>query len=154
DGVAPAAVASLDNLADAWRTVGPHLPAGGSGGGVLVVGDASIGLYAVAIARALGAEVSYVDSEPTRLAIAERLGAVAVERAQAPAAPHALGRFPVTVNTGATVDGLRLALHRTAARGICTNAGIFPGDVAVPLGAMYTRGVTLVTGRAAARRDI
>ena len=57
-GVAPA-VASLDNLADAWRTVGPYLP-GLDDKRVLIIGGASVGLYATAIARALGAQVTYV----------------------------------------------------------------------------------------------
>src|SRR5262245_60984501 len=58
DGLEPAAVASAsDNLSDAWRAVAPPLAAE-PGAPVLVVGGASsgsIGLYAAALAVALGA---------------------------------------------------------------------------------------------------
>jgi threonine dehydrogenase-like Zn-dependent dehydrogenase len=74
--------------------------------------------------------------------VAERLGAtVAFEK----------GKFPITVNTGTTIDGLRLAIASTEPGGVCTNTGIFIGDVGLPLGQMYTRGIRFVTGRVAAR---
>jgi threonine dehydrogenase-like Zn-dependent dehydrogenase len=146
-GVAPETVASMDNLPDAWRTVGPYVD--DAGGPVLVVGGQSIGLYAVAIARALGADVTYVDSGASRLATAERLGATVVERGT-----EIRDRFPVTVSTDATAEGLRLALRCTENGGVCTDTGIFTGDVPLPLGALYTSGITFVTGRVAARRDI
>ena len=65
-GLDPLAVASAsDNIADAWRTVGPPLERE-PGAAVLVMGGAgagSIGLYAAAIAVALGSErVVYVDA--------------------------------------------------------------------------------------------
>ena len=81
NGIAPAAIASVsDNIADAWRTVGPQLQAQ-PGAEVLVVGgDAgpnSIGLYATGLAVALGAaRVEYADNDPVRLAVAADLGAV------------------------------------------------------------------------------
>lgn len=146
-GVAPAVVASLDNLPDAWRTVGPHVDEDDNR--VLVVGGLSIGLYAVAIARALGADVTYVDRAPSRLAVAERLGATVLEQGT-----EMRERFPVTVSTDATPEGLRLALRATEPGGVCTDTGIFTGDVPLPLGAMYTTGITFATGRVAARRDI
>ena len=64
DGVSSAAIASMsDNIPDACRTVAPHLrelP----GAEVLVVGGGSVGLYAVGIARALGAgAVRYLDTD-------------------------------------------------------------------------------------------
>ena len=80
-GIDPAAVASAsDNIADAWRTVGPPLEQE-PGAAVLVMGGAgpgSIGLYAAAIAVALGAErVTYVDGDERRRAIAAGFGAEA-----------------------------------------------------------------------------
>src|SRR5438270_3395780 len=67
DGIAPAVLASAsDNLSDAWRAVGPPL-AQEPRAEVLVVGGASsgsIGLYAAALAVALGADsVLYVDAD-------------------------------------------------------------------------------------------
>jgi alcohol dehydrogenase len=58
------------------------------------------------------------------------------------------------VSTDGTADGLRLALKATDNGGVCTDTGIHLGDVPLPLGAVYTTGVTFVTGRVAARRDI
>jgi threonine dehydrogenase-like Zn-dependent dehydrogenase len=34
---------------------------------------------------------------------------------------------------------------------VCTDTGVFLGDVPLPLGRMYTRGIRFLTGRAAAR---
>jgi threonine dehydrogenase-like Zn-dependent dehydrogenase len=144
-GVSPEVVASLDNIPDGWRTVVPHL-ADAPEKRVLVVGGVSVGLYAVAVARAFGAEVTYVDSHERRRGIAERLGAtVAFDTGLNK------GKFPITVNAGVTVDELRLAIASTEPGGVCTNAGIFIGDVGLPLGQMYTRGIRFVTGRVAAR---
>ena len=147
-GVSPVTVASLDNLPDAWRTVAPYL--GSDDKRVLVVGRQSIGLYAVAIARALDAEVTYVDTSTTRLSIAERLGATPIQRANT----RHLGRFPITVSTDATPEGLRLALASTARSGVCTDTGIFVNEVALPLQAMFAAGITFVTARADARSDL
>lgn len=77
-GITPEAVASAsDNMPDAWRTVGPYL-LDHPGAPVLIVGGAgsgSIGLYAAAIARALGAsQVDYADQDARHLEIAQALG--------------------------------------------------------------------------------
>jgi len=80
-GIAPAAVASLsDNVADAWRTVGPQLAARPDGNVLIMGGGArSIALYAVAVARGLGATVDYADDDADRLALATSLGARIIE---------------------------------------------------------------------------
>jgi len=78
-GINPASVASAsDNLPDAWRTVGPYLeqqpesPVLIAGGGM----SGSIGLYAVGIAKALGAsQIDYLDNDLGRLELAKSLGA-------------------------------------------------------------------------------
>src|ERR1700751_2735826 len=85
DAVEPISIASLsDNIPDGWRTVGPFNeeldrldPAARP---MLVFGRLSIGLYSAASAAALGAHVDYVDTDPQRLAAAEKLGAVAHDR--------------------------------------------------------------------------
>src|SRR6185503_5745343 len=82
-GVDPAAAASAsDNIPDGWRAVAPFL-ADRPGAPVLVLGGAgggSVGLYAAAVAVALGSErVDYVDEDPDRLTRAERLGAHALQ---------------------------------------------------------------------------
>jgi threonine dehydrogenase-like Zn-dependent dehydrogenase len=138
------ALASLsDNIPDAWRTVAPPL-ASTPGADVLVVGGGaiSIGLYAVAIARALGAgHIHYLDDNHARLEHAQRLGATPLEWGQRPP------RSPITVDASGTPEGLRLAINRTDFDGTCTSASIYFEPVELPLLAMYTNGVRLVTGR-------
>lgn len=154
DSVDPLAVASVsDNIPDAWRTVAGPL-AEMPGADVLVVGGGapSIGLYAVDFARALGASsIAYVDSDPERLALAERLGAEALE-------PSEKGRYrrrSITVNATAEAEGLHAAIRSTQRGGICTSVGIFYEEMTpLPLLEMYTTGIRFVTGRVAARPAI
>lgn len=152
-GLDPVALASMsDNVPDGWRTVAPQLAAR-PGAPVLIVGGGapSIPLYAVAVARALGAErVDYVDTDEGRLRRAERLGAKPVEGRHGRRA----GRYPITVDGSADPDGLAFALRSTEPGGTCTSIGIYWGDVAVPMLEMYTSGVTFVTGRVNARAAI
>jgi alcohol dehydrogenase len=154
-GVAPLAIASAsDNIADAWRTVGPQL-ADEPGAEVLVVGGAggpnSIGLYAAGLAVAMGSQrVTYSDIDADRLAIAASLGAAPVEGAP----PRKLGSFPVTVDASGSEAGLRCALESTAFDGICTSPSVYLEDPAIPMFSMYSRCCTMHTGRAHARRAI
>lgn len=141
-----------DNIADAWRLVAPHL-ARWPGEDVLIVGGAgSIGLYAVDLARALGAgRVTYLDTDAGRQAVASDLGADVV------AAPdrERLGPFAIVADFSGTVDGLRLAVRSTAPGGHCTHASpIFGPDAPLPMLELYTTGITLHAGRAAARPAI
>jgi len=153
EGLAPAAVASAsDNISDAWRAVAPAL-AEEPGASVLVLGGASsgsIGLYAAAIAIALGAaSVTYVDADEGRRGVARSLGAETLALADA---PQRLGPFPITVDSCAEPDGLALALRSTAPDGTCTSTAIYFGEQpALPLLEMYTMCVTLKTGRAHVR---
>jgi threonine dehydrogenase-like Zn-dependent dehydrogenase len=147
----PASVASAsDNISDAWRTVAPALLEE-PGAPVLIVGGASsgsIGLYAVALAVALGAEsVSYVDRDQGRRRIASELGAETLGET-----PKRLGPFPITVDASADPEGLALALRSTAPDGTCTSAAIYFGEQpSLPLLEMYTKGITFRTGRAHVR---
>jgi threonine dehydrogenase-like Zn-dependent dehydrogenase len=151
------AIASLsDNIADAWRTVGPFrseldgLEA--SDRRVLVVGRLSIGVYAAALASAVGAYVDYVDTDPTRLAAAEKLGAVVHDRERP---DRSWTPYPVTVHTSAEPGLLAATLRATWPDGVCTDTGIYyQGAVELPLLSMYTRGVRFVTGRVNARAVI
>lgn len=150
-GVEPAAVASAsDNLSDAWRAVAPAL-AEEPGSSVLVVGGAaagSIGLYAAALAVALGSEsVLYVDADDARRATAERVGAQTLAET-----PKRVGPYPITVDASGRGDGLGLALRSTAPDGTCTSTAIYFGEPpTLPLLEMYTKGITFRTGRANAR---
>jgi alcohol dehydrogenase len=139
-----------DNAADAWHTVGPYLDAapeapilivGGAGGG-------SIGLYAVAIARALGsAQVDYVDYDSKRLEVAQSLGGSPIE-----GWPASLGPYPITVDASADKRGLWCAIRSTEGNGVCTSTGIYYApETPLPLQEMYMKGITFKTGRIHAR---
>jgi threonine dehydrogenase-like Zn-dependent dehydrogenase len=151
DAVDPAAIVSAaDNMADGWRTVAPalaELPAAQ----VLVVGGGrafSIPLYAVDAALALGAaSVTYVDTDPDRLAVARRLGADAIEGTP----ERSLGAFPITVDGTATPEGLVATLRLTDWGGRCTSIAQLEPEAPLPLLELYSRGVHLHIGRAMAR---
>ncbi len=126
---------------------------------VLVIGGAgpgSIGVYAAGIAASPGAShVDYVDSDPGRLDMAERLGATPVRRPDP--YPKRFGSYPITVDASANADRLACALRSTEPEGTCTctNIGIyFAPETPLPLLEMYTRGVTFRTGRVNARSVI
>ena len=163
----PVSLASAsDNIPDAWRTVAPllkHNP----GAPVLVVGGAapSIGLYAVAIAVALGSgRVDYVDHDPQRLEIAQSLGAHLVpvpvnkrrrQRWYRQQAPRRGGAHPISVDTTANPDGLRFAIRSLAPGGTCTSIGFYhQKGTSLPLMQMYTNDATLRTGISHPRADL
>lgn len=105
-------------------------------------------LYAVDAALALGAaSVTYVDTDPGRLEVAQQLGARVVE-----GGPGAsLGLFPITVDGTATSAGLVATLRLTEWGGHCTTIGQLEAEAPLPLFELYTRGVHLHIGRAMAR---
>jgi len=148
-----------DNVVDAYRAVGPPLLAD-PGADVLVLAGAvpSIGLYAVAIAVALGAaSVRYVDRDAERCAAAAALGATATRLDGA--WPHRYERALVvvdgTVDGAQGVDGLACAVRSTQDYGVCTRVAIaFAPTSPVPLLEMYTRGVRLRTSRADSHRHL
>jgi len=150
-GVEATLVASAsDNMTDGWRAVAPalaELPAAD----VLVVaggGARSIPLYAVDAALALGAAtVTYVDTDASRLAVAQKLGAQVVEGAP----ERSLGAFPITVDATATPNGLIATLRLTEWGGRCTSIGQLEPEAPLPLFELYTRGVNLHIGRPMAR---
>lgn len=155
--VDPIAVASLsDNIPDGWRAVGPFAaelaeldPADRR---VLVIGRLSIGLYAAALAVALGCRVDYVDTDPGRLAAAEKVGAAVHDLAKP---DKTWAPYPVTVNTSGDRALLAATLRATWPDGVCTDTGIYPEyNVELPLLPMYTRGVRFATGRVSARAVI
>ena len=119
---------------------------------VLVVGRLSIGVYAAALASAIGAHVDYVDTDQNRLAAAEKLGAVVHDLAKP---DRSWDPYPVTVHTSGDPALLAATLRATWPDGVCTDTGIYSqGKVEMPLLPMYTRGVRFVTGRVNARAVI
>jgi threonine dehydrogenase-like Zn-dependent dehydrogenase len=136
-----AVLASLsDNMPDAWRAVcGPlaRHPAAE----VIVVGGmaASVGLYAVMFARALGASgVRYVDEDPERCRLAETLGAVVLQEPP----PRRLPRAAVTVDGSGTGGGasVRAAEHRGRGRLHDGRHLLRPARPRAPAGDVHDRG--------------
>jgi alcohol dehydrogenase len=151
-GIDPVSVASAsDNLPDAWRTIAPVIQPGDN---VLIAGGGgvSIALYAVAIAKALGAaRVDYLDDDPGRLALAAELGA---EPLTAPLDDR-IGPYELTVDASANPERLATALSSTGPCGTCTSVGIYwQNATPLPLLEMYDRGVTFTTGSPQARPAI
>lgn len=154
-GIEPATVASLgDNIADAWRCVGPQLRDEPGAEVLVVAGDSgpnSIGLYAAGLAVAEGSgRVVYLDDDPARRGIAESLGAETMDGPP----PRKAGSFPITVDASGSGAGLRCALESTAFDGTCTSPSVYLADQAIPMFSMYSRCCTLHTGRAHARAAI
>ncbi len=143
------AASAGDNLSDAFRCVADGLAEEPGTPVLIVAGDGetpSVSLYAAALARALGSEqVDYLDSDPSRLAIAEALGVNAIEMAKA---PKSYGSYFVTADTSGDVSGawLSTALRSTAPYGRCTSCGVYHRSAPVPLGTMYSQGVRFMTG--------
>ncbi len=174
DGLDPVAVASAaDNVPDGWRAVAPALKQR-PGADVLVVGGAaqSVGLYAAASAKALGAgRVLYLDDDPVRRAHAGRLGVEAAplalgERsgktsdAKPGGSPLAVGggapeQFEVTVDAAGDPAALDFVVSSTAPNGVCTSVAIYFGRTTpMPLLKMYGKGIAFHTGRVHARADL
>jgi threonine dehydrogenase-like Zn-dependent dehydrogenase len=153
-GIAAEVLCTLpDNVTDGYRAVAPHLAAR-PGADVLVVGGAaaSIGLYAVAAAVALGAgNVRYIDSDEQRCRVAGQLGA-GVERHDGPW-PRRFDRAAITVSNTDDPAGLAATLRSTDDYGACTSTAIFFGPAPeLPLLELYTKGITLHLARADSRR--
>jgi hypothetical protein len=153
EGVPSELLASAgDNVSDGYRSVAKPL-LDRPGAPVLVVGGlaSSVGLYAVACAKALGSgDVRYLDHDESRLAIARRLGARALR------GPYRTvrepGGFPVTVDASATAEGLAAAMLSTSPGGTCTSVGIYyEARTPVPLLGAFGIGLTFVTGRVDSR---
>jgi alcohol dehydrogenase len=155
DGIDPAIVASAaDNITDGWRTVAPALAQIPAADVLIVSGTSapgSIALYAIDCALALGAaSVTYVDTDPRRLTVAEQLGARVVEGGP----DRSLGRFPVTVDGTWTPEGLVATLQLTDWGGHCTSIAQQDAEGSLPLLELYTRGINLHIGRSMARPAI
>ena len=146
-GLDPVALASVsDNVLDGYRAVAPHL-ADLPGADVLIVshGLKSVPLYAAQTAVALGAaRVDYASDHAEALALAERLRAHPV-RTDFEKPDR---RYPIVVDAGLTPAGLRFATRATAPEGTLQSVSFYAGgDMAMPLGRLYTLGIRFFVGR-------
>ena len=156
DGLDPVVAAGIpDNIADGYRCVAAPL-ARHPGSAVLVVAGLapSVGLYATAVAIALGSRhVRYVDHDHERLEIARSLGADVLDVPLDDLAGSATDqRFPITVDASVYEQGRNYALQSTAPCGSCTSvSGGVGRHATLPLQQMYLKGVTYDVGRVHAR---
>jgi threonine dehydrogenase-like Zn-dependent dehydrogenase len=151
-----------DNIADAYRAVGPQLRKYPNAR-VLIMGGAarSIGLYAAALAVALGASgVDYVDTSETRLGIAAKVGAHPIKldknmslKKLATALPRE--GYPITVDASGSADKLNFAIRSLTAGGTCTGTAFYmKKETPLPLWDMYLKSANVHIGLSHPRRDI
>ncbi len=148
-----ALAAAADNATDGWRCIAPHLEARPGASVLVVAGMApSIALYAADAALALGASrVDVLSPSPEILAVADRIGARAIESSFA----GKYGPYDVTVDASVDPAGLALALRATDHEGVCVCPVYYFGEsTPVPLGRMYTKGVHFHAGRCHARHEL
>lgn len=150
-GVDPVHLASIgDNLALGWETVMPTV-AGISEPKVAVFGGTgSIGLYCADVAvHCARAHTVYYDDDPTRMAVAERLGAevrdVNDKRDR---------DFHLAVDASADQQRLRKALASVMPEGYVNSVGIYFHDVPLPMLQLYLRGVHFHNGKGHARPNM
>ena len=162
-GIDPVHVASAsDNIPDAYRTVAPHLRATPNASVLVVGGSArSIGLYAAAIACAMGASrVDYVDTDADRLAIAAKVGANPILRTGGArwfkrGTPVTGAGYDISVDASNEERGLDYAVRSLASGGVCTSVGFyFRRGTPLPLWRMYLDGTSFRTGLSNPRADL
>jgi threonine dehydrogenase-like Zn-dependent dehydrogenase len=117
---------------------------------LILGGCGSIALYAVSFASSTGAaRVDYVDSDRTRLELAEQLGANPIKGAPP---KRVNGEYMITVDaSNHDPAALACALRSVAPEGRASTIGIYFGDVTVPIFDMYLTGVAFHAGKSNAR---
>lgn len=160
DGVDPVAAASVsDTICDAYRHVGPHLPAmlrRDPDTEVLIIAAftpralfaGSVPLYAGQVALALGARrVRLIDVRPHVRAAAQRLGITALPPSELRRVPPA----PLVVAASATSRGMWEAMKKTAPDGVCSSVGGLYRVGRMPMTLLYGRNASLTVSRTHAR---
>jgi alcohol dehydrogenase len=163
DHIQPAAAASVaDNVCDAYRHIGPHLPAllkRDPDARVLIAGapgrrhlfTASVSLYTGLIAKALGAKnVTLIDARPEIREQARGLGLDAVGTSQ----EKELTPAPLVADVSASRAGLRRALNLTSPDGVCSSSGLLHASARIPTALMFGRNITLIIARTHTRAAI
>lgn len=156
EGVDPQAAASVaDNVADAYRHVGPYV-----GRERLVIVGAmgarhaftpSVSFYTALIAGAIGIDdVLLVDARPW---VRERATALGIEAVDADEGRRR-GPSPLVTDISATPKGLAYALSLTAPDGVCSSSGSLHARSRIPTALMYGRNATLTFARCHARAQI
>lgn len=119
DGLPVADACLVEPLAVSWHAL--RRVSAMEGERALVVGGGSVGLLAVAAARAMGLDVDLDARHPHQRAAGERLGAGSPD-----------GEYAVVVEAAGTDSGLAESLRRAAPGGRIAVVGVSHGDRAVP----------------------
>lgn len=153
-GLSPIDVAAVGcNVVDAYRAVGPEL-ARRPGSEVLVVAGAfaNIGLYAVVLAKWLGAtRVDFLARDRALAERARRCGARVLESVED--VPSMA--YPITVDASMDTELLATAIRATARAGVCTATTMYVAPTTpLPLLEMFKRCITFRTGQPHARAHL
>lgn len=150
-GIDPVHLASIgDNLALGWETVMPTIARIDDPRVAVFGGTGSIGLYCVdAAVHCAGARTVYYDDDPTRMAVAEKLGAEVCD-----VNSKREKDFHLAVDATADPDRLRKALLSVMPEGHVNSVGIYFQDVTLPLLQLYLRGVHFHNGKGQARPNM
>jgi threonine dehydrogenase-like Zn-dependent dehydrogenase len=150
DGIDPRAAASVsDNVGVAWEVLHDEMKAKPDARILIMGGSASICLYCVDMARALGAkELIYCDYSSRRVEIARTYGATAHK---SPPDPK-WGEFDIIIDASGNQEWLHTGLQMLVPHGYCDSVGIYFDDVKFPIYEMYMRDVRFRIGRGNARR--
>ena len=143
-----AGVASLsDNIAESWKLAGRFLDRENLET-VLIVGGvaASIGLYtALLVHQTSKAKVTYLDTDRSRVDMANRLGIAAEHVSKF---PKSAGRFDLVCDCSAQEEGWQMALRSIAPGGDFTSASIFWNNKqSIPFLELYNLGAQIHLGR-------
>lgn len=151
DSVDPVHLASIgDNFALGWETVMPAVEGITDPKVAVFGGTGSIGLYTVDVAvHCAKAHTVYYDDDPVRMAVAEKLGAE-VDDINGKRDKD----FHVAVDATCDPDKLRKALLSVVPEGTVNSVGIYFDDVALPMLALYQRGVNFHNGKGMARPNM
>ncbi len=151
-GVDPVAAASVsDNIAVAYEVLSGELKRKPDARILIMGGSASICLYCVDMARALGAtDIVYNDYSSKRIEIARSYGATCFKGEPKPE----WGDFDIVIDASANAKWLQIGLGMVAPEGMCDSVGIYFEDVPFPIYEMYMRGTRFRIGRGNARVGI
>jgi 2-desacetyl-2-hydroxyethyl bacteriochlorophyllide A dehydrogenase len=124
---------------------------------LVVIGGGTIGLCAVAAARARGCEVALVARHDAQRAAGERLGATVVD-GMTTDGNFGDGGYDIVIEAAGSESALATAVHLARPGGMVVIPGVYWGPVAVPGMAMCLKEVslcpTVLYSRTAGGRDI
>lgn len=116
-----------------------------AGDRVLVLGAGGVGLAAVLVAGAVGAQAVVADPSPAARTRALELGAVAaVDPAEATPGEGELGDVRVAVEAAGRPESLALGVRALRSGGVLVQVGLLAADPAVPVPEMVARELSLV----------